>query len=414
MRQPNRLFRQAWQCVLLATALFACLSVAHADNLLIKSDRLFDGRILHRNQAVLIENDHIKAVGDYEQLRPQALQIIDLGDATLLPGLIDLHSHILFQHIPQTVILEHGITTARDLGGPLQTETVQPGHLRLLTAGPILTAPGGYPLNVFGHAHHHAQGGHGTDIAIALDNAQQATHTVEHLIAQGSHVIKVALEPGGERGAPWNQHGHHQAQWPMLSATLLNTITQVAHQSGKRVSAHLSENSGVKLALAAGIDEWAHMPCSKIDDVLLRQAVKQGVTVIGTLDTLSHCEGILDNARRFAAWGGRILYGAEIAHGDIPWGFDSQELQLMIDVTGMEVVEALSRVTAQAGEYVGQAPLGQLVADAPADLIAVRGDAVARLKALEYPELVIAGGKIVKNNFTQSVEPVTNPSNEDK
>ena len=401
----------SWQQVLLGTCLSGYMLAVPAGSLLVSADRVFDGHKMQFNKAVLIIDDHIRAVGDFEQLKLQAEQVLDLGDATLLPGLIELHSHIRFQNVPEAIVLEHGITTARDLGGPLQSHTLDSGQLRLLSAGPILTVPEGYPLNVFAHGHHAHSHEHGKEIGVAVTSVAEAEAAVSHLTANGASVIKVALEPGGEDGAPWSQHSQHKhSQWPMLSAELLKTITLTAHQAGKRVSAHLSENKGVQLALEAGVDEWAHMPCLKINDDLLKQAVHQGVTVISTLDTLSHCSGVYQNAHRFAEWGGTILYGAELAHNDIPWGFDSQEMQLLMHLTGMNSVQALSVATAKAGEYLGLAPLGSLEANAPADMIAVKGDALDKLKKLEYPDLVIAAGKIIKNHFPNPTI-VVNPNN---
>ena len=401
----------SWQQVLIGTCLSGFMVAVPADSLVLRADRIFDGQELQSNKAVWIVDDQIREVGDFEQLKWQAEQVLDLGDASLLPGLIELHSHIRFQNIPEAVILEHGITTARDLGGPLKSHTLDSGHLRLLSAGPILTVPGGYPLNVFAHGHHGHSHEQGNEIGVGLSSVAEAEAAVSHLIANGASIIKVALEPGGENGAPWNQHSQHgHAQWPMLSSELLKTITLTAHQAGKRVSAHLSENQGVKLALEAGVDEWAHMPCLKIDDNLLKQAVQKGVTVISTLDTLSHCPGIYQNAERFAQWGGSIMYGAELAHNDIPWGFDSQEMQLLMQLTGMNSVQALSVATAKAGEYLGLAPLGRLKSNAPADLIAVKGNALDKLKTLEYPDLVIVAGKIIKNNFPKPTT-VVNPNN---
>lgn len=383
--------------------------LAAEDALLIKAERLFDGHQLKTAQAVLIVNQTIQAVGDFDQLRPQATRILDLGDATLLPGLIELHSHIVFQQIPVNTVLEHGVTTARDLGGALLPAESGAGKLRLLSAGPILTVADGYPLTVFaahpGHHQHYRQQSHDADegqIAIAIETVEQARAVVRDLVAHQASVIKVALEPGGEAGAPWNQHGHAgPQQWPMLSAELLQAITDQAHQLGKRVSAHLSENRGVKLALAAGVDEWAHMPCLKIAPSLLQQAAQQGVTIISTLDTLSHCPGIADNTRQLAQLGATILYGAELAHADIPWGFDSHELQLIMHLTGIDPLDALQTATEKAGQYLGLAPLGQLRPQAPADLLAVKGNLLMRLKSLEYPDLVMTGGQLVVNRFVE-------------
>ena len=388
------------QAKLLAIGLLMQTLCAHADSLLLKAERIFDGYGLRFKQALLLEGSRIEAIGEAEALQAQADQILDLGDATLLPGLIELHSHIQFQQVPESVVLTHGVTTARDLGGAVVDSRHEPGGLRLLSAGPILTVAEGYPLNVFGHAGHHHGHGAGVEIAIPLSSVAEAQAITRQLLDAGVSVIKVALEPGGESGAPWTRQGlHDQVSWPMLSADMLAMIVATAHQAGKKVSAHLSENQGVKLALAAGVDEWAHTPCLAIDDVLLQQAVSQGVTVISTLDTLSQCPGVMVNARRLAELGAPLLYGAELAHLDIPWGFDAQELQWLMQATGMSPLQALTTVTATAGSYLGLAPLGQLSPDAPADVIAVRGNVLEHIKSLEYPELVMVGGKIISNRL---------------
>ena len=393
-----KVLQKLWVIYLMAHPLFA-----QADTWLLKADRVFDGHELRMNQALLIDGATIKAIGPIQELQVQTDQVLDFGDATLLPGLIELHSHIQFQQVPEAVVLEHGITTARDLGGDLIDSNREAGRLRLLAAGPILTVADGYPLNIFakGHDQHHHHLESDRDIAIALADVKEAEAMTLHLIAGGANVIKVALEPGGESGAPWASHSGAN-DWPMLSAEMLAAIVTTAHQQGKKVSAHLSEERGVQLALQAGVDEWAHMPCLPVDDALLRQAVNQHVTVISTLDTLSHCPGVMQNARRLAGFGATILYGAELAHPEIPWGFDNQELQLLMHVTGMSPIAALTTVTAKAGEHLGLAPLGQLVSQAPADIIAVRGNAVERLKSLEYPDWVMAGGQIIVNRFATS------------
>jgi imidazolonepropionase-like amidohydrolase len=142
------------------------------------------------------------------------------------------------------------------------------------------------------------------------------------------------------------------------------------------------------------------MPCLAISDHLLQQAVQQKVKVIATLDTLSHCSGIFSNTQKLAALGAEILYGAELAHADIPWGIDAHELQLMMHLTGKTALEILQTATSKAGQQLGLAPLGTISAGAPADLIAVKGDALQNFKRLEYPDLVMSGGKVVINHFS--------------
>jgi hypothetical protein len=132
---------------------------------------------------------------------------------------------------------------------------------------------------------------------------------------------------------------------------------------------------------------------------VLNEAVRQGVRILTTLDALSHCPGIRGNVSKLVGLDARLFYGAEIAHKEIPWGIDAQELHLMAHLSGKAPLEVFRTATSKAGEVLGLAPLGTLSASAPADLIAVKGNAFENVKLLESPELVISGGKIVVNDF---------------
>ncbi len=336
------------------------------------------------------------SLGPSGDVRAKRARIIDLGDATLLPGFIELHGHLAFQDGPRDTVLRHGVKTVRDVGGPLLAPSGGKGRLRLLTAGPIITVPGGYPFPVFGRHGH----GHG-EVATPVETPEEARQVVRRLAAGGTAVIKIALESGGEKGAPWRT-GHEASTpppWPMPSLEIARAVVDEAHRLGKQVSAHVGEPKGVALALAAGVDEWAHVPCESVTDELLERAVRQGVRILTTLDTLSHCPGIRGNVSKLAGLGAQLFYGAEIAHMEIPWGIDAQELHLMVHLTGMTPLEVLRTATSKAGEVLGLAPLGTLSAGAPADLIAVKGNALENFKLLESPDLVISGGKIVVNHF---------------
>ena len=122
---------------------------------------------------------------------------------------------------------------------------------------------------------------------------------------------------------------------------------------------------------------------------------------MSTLDTQSHCTGAADNASQLVQAGIRLLYGTDLAHTDVPWGIDAQELELMLQAGhgALTPLEVLSAATARAGAQLGLAPLGRLVEDAPADLIGVRGNPLEQFKLLEYPDLVVSGGATI-------VEPV--------
>lgn len=357
---------------------------------------VFDGQDIRENAGVLIENDKIIQVGQVNELIKKAGKIFELGNATLLPGFIELHAHVLFQKIPPDVVLRHGITTLRDVGGPLKPPSGGVGELRILTAGPIITVQKGYPISVFGKGY----------IAEPVNSQDEARKIVRKLILGGAALIKVAIEPGGEAGAPWNG-GHHQhttEPWSVPSVELIKAIVEEAHKHNRIVTAHIGEDSGAKIANAAGVDEWAHIPCAEIHDETAQQAAALNVRVVTTLDTMSHCHGLFLNAKKLANLGVRFLYGAEIAHSDIPWGIDSQELSMMTNFVGMSPLQAVKAATADAGEELGLAPLGSLTPGAPADLIATRGNAMKNMKVLEYPGLVVSGGKVVVNEFGPPIQ----------
>jgi hypothetical protein len=411
---------------LLVLALTACTvasSVAGevADKpLLIRAARLFDGETFKTDMSVLIEKGRIKEVGTHSAFKDSDTSVLDLGDATLLPGFVELHAHLGFQHIPADVVLEHGITTLRDVGGPVHPPQGGDGRLRVLTSGLILTAPGGYPIPGMGAA----------DIARPVANAEEARQAVREMVEGGAAVIKVALEPGGEHGAPWaggHGHGHgggraHAAPpaashaghpgpaqggyaahvpavWPLLPEAVVRAIVDEAHKVRRKVTAHVAEEQGVTIALNAGIDEWAHLPCAPISEPLLKRAVMQQVKIVTTLDTLSKCAGIVQNAQTLAALGADFYYGAEVAHPDIPWGIDVQEMNLMMQWANMSHLDVLKAATSKAGRYLNIPLLGTIRPYAPADLIAVKGELAHSFKALEYPALVISGGHIIVNRF---------------
>ncbi|HVW64058.1 MAG TPA: amidohydrolase family protein [Nitrosospira sp.] len=416
-------------CLLLAMAVFIplrgmALETDH-ESVLLHAARVFDGDNIRTDTSVLLANGKVARIGPRESFGSSRAKVIDLGDATLLPGFIELHAHLAFQHVPPDTVLKHGITTIRDVGGPLHKPYGGNGSLRVLTSGPILTAPHGYPIPLTGD----------TDIAMAVSTEKEARATVRDLIRGGAAVIKIALEPGGEAGAPWSSgHGHgsghhhgsghnhadhgeagtnhahahpkhaHPAShskpaWPLLPESIVKAIVDEAHKNNRKVTAHIAEEQGARIAVDAGVDEWAHMPCDPIPESLLKKAVAQNVKIVTTLDTLSKCSGVAGNASIWAGLGGELLYGAEIAHPDIPRGIDAQELLYMIQMGKMELIDVLRAATSKAGRQLDLPLLGTLQQGAPADIIAVKGNPAQNLKSLEYPDLVISGGKIIVNNF---------------
>jgi imidazolonepropionase-like amidohydrolase len=353
------------------------------DRYVLAADRVFDGTRMLAGHAVAVSDDKITAVAPAGQLAGPGECIRFAG--TLLPGFIELHAHLRLGEVPPDVVLRHGLTTVRETGGPLAPPSGGGGRLRLLAAGPILTAPGGYPVPVFGPS-----------TALEVADIPAAQEAVGRLAAGGAAFIKIALEPGGSPGAPWTS-GHQPAYpppWPVMPPEVARAIVGEAHARGLIVSVHLSGPAGAALALDAGADEWAHVPCDPIPRELATRAAAAGVRVVSTLDTLSHCPGTAANAALLAEAGISLLYGTDLAHPDVPWGINAHELMLMAHTAyrNRPPLEVLSAATARAGQHLGLAPLGQLADGAPADLIGVRGHPLEGFKPLEYPDLVISGG----------------------
>jgi hypothetical protein len=379
---------------------------------IITADRLFDGYTLYPNEqhpdtnAVLIRGEKVANIGTFDNLKGECNKRIILGDSTIMPGFIESHAHITFGDILKDKVLEHGITTAQDTGGPLLPPAGGNGNLRLLSVGPIIQAPGGYPLNVFG-------GASGLDqIGYSVTSPTEAEDLVQKLVDDGATAIKIALEPGGEIGAPWMMpHGSNPIPtppWPILSQETINAIVSKAHSLDRRVIAHVGEEIGFKRAVDAGVDELAHIPCSLIPESLIQNAVAKNITFVTTIDTLGSCSGIDANLQLLThiiennqGTGSEIIYGSEIAHENVPWGINGHELQLILHLTSGEsinfddVLKVIKSATSQAGERLGvDDKLGTLSSGAPADLIVVRGNPFMNFKLLEYPDLVMSGGHI--------------------
>jgi hypothetical protein len=409
---------------------------------LLTAARVFDGNNLLNNMSVLITGKKVTQVGTFAQLRNRCSTRINLGDSTILPGFIESHAHITFQNVNKKNVLEHGITTAQDTGGPLLPLQGGNGSLRLFSAGPIIQAAAGtddsaadpaatgYPLNIFSHGD--LTGGL-DKIGITVTGPTDAETVVDQLVKGGASAIKIALEPGGEEGAPWMQPHNHgdtvpATPWPMLSQETVDAIVIRAHQHGRRVIAHVGEASGFQRAITAAVDEIAHMPCAPIPEELIHEAINAGTTFVTTMDTLASCHaGIHENthilSHHMDPEEGElppvIAYGSEIGHDNVPWGINGEEMHVTLhNLSGAaigfdDVLRLFRSATSEAGErlirnadpmtgghnYPHLAGLGTLTSNAPADVIAVKGNPFERFKILEYPDLVMSGGKLVVNKY---------------
>jgi imidazolonepropionase-like amidohydrolase len=290
-------------------------------------------------------------------------------NATILPGLIDLHVH----ETPR-VLLGEGVTTTRNLGESvdvLRPTFVAPGFPRVVAAGPMITVPGGYPTGRF------------PAYAAPVSSTADAIALVDSLVAKGAGLIKIGFETG------------LGGSLPTLSVDQVAAIVSEAHRLHRIVTAHVLEGKGLDIALAGGVDEIAHMPCVGVSADQIDVLVQRRIPVTGTLhiERLSgKCPDGLANAREFVRQGGTLLYGTDIPA--VPPGLDVVELGLM-QQAGMTPTQILTAATARAGKQLGIVKLGTLVSDAPADLWVVKGDPTRHLSALAHPLLVMARGKRV-------------------
>lgn len=288
----------------------------------------------------------------------------------LMPAVADRHVHIGLSSPAE--VLAGGVTAVRDLAWPpdqifpLADASELPsfdGPL-IRAAGPMLTAPGGYPT-----AASWAPPGTGREVK----SPEDAAATVEELARLGAATIKVSLN--AEAG-------------PTPSDAELAAICDAAHATDLPVTAHAQGKGEVERALGAGVDELAHTPWTRLSDEVIQTAALR-LRIVSTLDILSfgrdtpEIRTALDNLRRFHVAGGAIVYGTDLGNGAIPAGIHTREALLMVEA-GLEPEEVL--------ESMIRAPLAP---DAPADLIVLRGSPLEDLRALDDVAMVIRAGHVV-------------------
>ncbi|MFL6073597.1 MAG: amidohydrolase family protein [Mycobacteriales bacterium] len=382
--------------------------------------RLFDGRTPHvwPGWGMEIEGGRIAAIGPARSMRPRS-EVIDLGDVTLLPGLIDVHQHLAFDasgdpvgHLQAAddttvlatmrraarVALAAGITTVRDLGdrGYLSLtprdefaagDQVGP---RILAAGPPLTVTGGHCWFLGGEA----------------DGIDGVRGAVRDHAARGVDVIKI-MATGGNLTPTL---GPHQSQY---SRAELSAAVEEAHAHGLPVAVHAHGGQGIADALAAGADSVEHCTFFTEDGVDADPAVldrlarsRIAITMTGAVlpgsrppvpairDRLA---AILANHATLYRAGARIVCGSDAGvtptkpHDVLPYG-----VSRFLPALGMTNAQALTSATATAAEVCGIADVtGTLQVGRDADVIAVAGDPIEDLAAIHDIVAVYARGRRV-------------------
>jgi imidazolonepropionase-like amidohydrolase len=303
---------------------------------------------------------------------PPAERRIDV-DGFLMPAVVDRHVHIRLAD-PGAVLLG-GVTVVRDLAWPADeifgladaSELPTFNGPLVRAAGPMLTAPGGYPT-----ADRWAPPGTGLEIR----GPEGAAAAVETLADRGAAAIKVSLN--AEAG-------------PTPSDTELAAIVDAAHGRELPVTAHVQGRGQAERAVGAGVDEFAHTPWSEALAETLLEAAARSMRIVSTLDIHSYGEitpelrTACDNLVRFRAAGGRVVYGTDLGNGPIPPGIHVREAFLLHEIVRMGPEEVLTAMVP-----------GHLTEGVPADLLALRNDPLEDLRALGEPVLVMRAGRVVR------------------
>lgn len=332
---------------------------------------------------VSIENGQIVSVGapdPADDTTDTRVTIIEADDILLVPGFIDAHVHIEFFE-PRS-LLDGGITTARDLGWPPERIFALAEASRqedfagpeVIAAGPMLTAPGGYPTRAGW-----APPGTGLEVATPQDAA-----TAVAALAPKATVIKVALNP---------------PVGPTLEPTTLRAIIQEAHSKGLKTTGHVYGLRELEKALDAGLDELAHMLMStkKIPDRLIDRIVKQGMRVVPTLSIRTGRDQriAIDNLRRFIAAGGRVIYGTDLGNGGPEPGIDRREVSAMSEA-GMSTLDIIRSATVDSAGWLELGDRGYLEVGKRADIVGLPVRATDDIAALTRVKLVVREGVVAK------------------
>lgn len=335
-----------------------------------------------QDAIVVIDNGKIVSVGPSGQVPvPDSAEVVDATGQALLPGFIDAHVHIGFYE-PRDIVAG-GVTTVRDLGWPPEPISALSQRSRssefegptVIAAGPMLTAPGGYPSRA---------GWAPEGTALELPSVAAARAAVEMVTGAGFCIVKVALNP---------------PVGPVLDLDTLSAITTAAHAHGLKVTAHIYGLDELHKALEAGIDELAHMLMSdeSIPEDTLDRMVDADVRVVPTLSCFSGSglSTAIDNLSRFLSAGGNVVYGTDLGNeGPVP-GIDRHEVQAMSDA-GMTGIDIIRSATVDSAGWLGLGPTGVIAEGSDADLLTIDGDPIVAASSLTNVAMVWRKGRLVK------------------
>lgn len=374
---------------------------------------------------VVIQGDRILAVGPSAEFRiREGTRFIDAEGGAVLPGIINTHVHHGAPAEIRRSFLIEGVTSVCDLGSDLSEmdefllEAAEEGPAaRGIRAGPIVTAPGGYPDGVYR-----------THINYEVTTPQEGREGVADLASRGADLIKIAVDPSWNREDPL----------PTLSLETVRAIVEEAHAHGLLVRAHLIQPPHMDLAIDAGVDVIEHLamprwPSREEENKVmagedpvglffdrwapdyqprLEKMAAQGTDMVPTVSALIGdfytkddptpreawvVDVILDIVRRFHDAGGTVAVGNDFNNRNGTERLPLLEIEMFLKA-GLSPLEVIRTATGNAAKVCGrEADLGTLEAGKLADIIILSGDPLTDLvDALGRVEMVMKGGVIVQ------------------
>ncbi|HEY8131186.1 MAG TPA: amidohydrolase family protein [Thermoanaerobaculia bacterium] len=414
------------RCLLLF--LFATTIFAADKPMAIKAARLIDGRggAVVSPAVIVVRGNRIESVGG---AIPSDAQIIDLGDMTLLPGLIDAHTHILLQgditsadydaqlfkeSMPYRALrasravkiaLEHGFTTLRDLEteGAMYTDVdvkrainngVIPGP-RLFVSTRAMSVTGGYGPSGYSPEITYPMG------VQIVDGVEGGRKAVREQIAHGADWIKVYADR-----SYFVQKDGTLSSTPTFTPEEMKAIVEEAHRLRHKVASHAMARPGIENSLNAGVDSIEHGIA--IPDDLLDVMAAKGVYLCPTLTVTEYVApgrgGVWtkipafhhDSFQRALRKGVKIAFGTDA--GGFPWDAVSEAKEFEYETQyGMTPMQAIQSATRTAADLLGMSDqIGTLEAGKLADIVAVPGNPLNDITALERVGFVMKDGQVYK------------------
>ena len=399
----------------------------------VKAGRLLDVRSgkYFNDQLILIEAGKVRETGSARDLQPHVpatARIIDLSRYTVLPGLIDAHTHLTFDpesqgyrglgiSFPREALigarnarrtLEAGFTTVRNVGAGgyadiALRDAINAGDVpgpRMLASGPALGITGGHCDNNLLAPQFNA-----FELGVA-DGVPAVMAKVRENIKYGSDVIKICAT-----GGVLSQGDNPESE--QYSPEEMHAIIQEAHRLGRKAAAHAHGARGIKDAVLAGIDSIEHGSFIDEEDIQLMKG--RGTYLVPTLylgdwllenykglgltdHMVAKAKYVLPAARqnvgRAFQEGVKVAFGTDAAV--YPHGLNAHEFAVMVNL-GMTPLAAVQAATLNAADLLGWSDrVGSLEPGHFADLIAVEGDPLQDVAILENVKVVIKGGEVVK------------------